>query len=127
MRAQHDLAGQIDVDRVPDVARRVIARDVQEIEVVVSSLDFGTKHGLISEQGEDFAQLVDHLRDRMRSAEKRGTAGQGHVDGVRGETLFGDPRRRARHGVFQAVVSSLERVTTRPAIGRWSNEGGQTA
>src|SRR5918995_5144249 len=113
MRAQHDLAGQIDVDRVPDVARRVIARDVQEIEVVVRGLDFGTKHGLISEQGEDLAQLVDHLRDRMRSAEKRRTAGQGHVDGVRGETLLeilGDERGMACTPGGGEL--SLERVTT---------------
>ena len=129
VRAQHDLAGQIDVDRVPDVARRVVARDVEQIEVVVRGLHLGTEHGLEPEQGEDLAQLVDHLRDRMRSAENRWTAGQGHVDGVRGETLLeilGDER-----GVPGAPGSGelgLERVATptgdRSLVGR---EGGQTA
>ena len=77
VRAQDDLPGQIDVDRVPDVARRVVARDVEHVEVVVRGLDLGTEDGLEAEQGEDLAQLVDHLRDGMRRAENWRTARAG--------------------------------------------------
>ena len=127
--AQHDLAGQIDVDRVPDIARRVIARDVEQVEVVVRGLDLRTEDGLEPEQGEDLAQLVDHLRDRMRRADNRLAPRQGHVDGVGGEAPL-----EIRGG--ERVVSSapgsgqlrLERIAApsgdRPLIGR---QGGETA
>ena len=43
VRAQDDLAGQIDDDRVPDIPRRVIARDVEQVEVVVPVSTSGPK------------------------------------------------------------------------------------
>ena len=129
MRAQHDLAGQIDVDRVPDVARRVIAGNVQEVEVVVRGLHLRTEDGLEPEQGEDLAQLVDHLGDRMRGADNRLATRQGHVDGVRGEALL--EILGGERFVSSAPGSGelrLERIASpsgdRPLIGR---QGGQTA
>ena len=59
---------RFDEEGVPDVAGRVIGGDVEQIEVVAAGFDFAPKDRLESHKSEDFAQLLDHLKNRMNDA-----------------------------------------------------------
>ncbi len=87
MRRTISALSDIDDDRVPDIARRMIARDVEQIEVVTAGFDLRAEDGLKPHQREDLAELVDHLADRVGVADRRAATGKRHVDRVGCESL----------------------------------------
>ena len=93
------LAG--DEERVLGVARRVVGRKVQRLEVVVVGLDLRAfahrvAHGL--EDGDDLVQRAD---DRVLGADGAANAGEGDVEAVK----FQRPR-----GASDALARDFEEV-----------------
>ena len=65
----------VDVERVPQVARRVVRRDVQHLEVADVVLDLGALVHDEAELPEDVGDLRDRLVDRMAAATPDGPPG----------------------------------------------------
>jgi hypothetical protein len=66
--------------RVPQVARRVVRRDVEQLEVVGLGLDFGSLEHLEAVGVEDLAQVAHEGLDRVQVTDGRRPAGRRHVD-----------------------------------------------
>ena len=74
MRAQHTVVGH--EERVVHVARRMIARNVERLEVVIVVLDLGSLVDREAQLDEDVDDLVEHLRERMEVPAREAHAGQ---------------------------------------------------
>jgi len=75
-RVRTDQVRRLDIERVEAVARGVIERDVQRLEVVLLGLDLGAIDGIETELQENPRDLIPGLVDGMAAAEFRGAAGQ---------------------------------------------------
>ena len=84
VRAQ-ELALDVDVERVPQVARGVVRRDVEHLEVGPVVLDLRALVGHEPELLEDLGDLAHRLDARMERAAPDRPAGRGDVDGFGGE------------------------------------------
>ena len=87
VRAQQhwSLAGVVLVvqpESVPHVARRVVLRDVEHLEVVVVPLHLWAFDHLESHRNEGVADLSHDQRGGMQTAHGRGPTGQRYVDGA---------------------------------------------
>ena len=62
------------------VARRMVVREVERLEVVVVVLHLGPLGDAVAELGEDLLHLADDQGHRVEAAERRPAAGEGDVD-----------------------------------------------
>ncbi len=99
--AQQQVAGQ--EERVLHVARGMVRREVQGLEVVVVGLDLRALDHGEAEPGEDLDDLVLHPAQRMGGAERRAAAGERQVG----------PRRRARSHALGLLCVGETRVHER--------------
>ena len=76
--AQQDVVA--DVEGVLRVARRVVLRNVERLEVVVVGLDLRAFGHREAHAEEDLLDLFEHLGQRVELAERRGPAGHRHVE-----------------------------------------------
>src|SRR4029079_13499503 len=79
------VSGDVDVQRVPQVAGRVIGRDVQQLEVGEVVLDLGALVDHEPELGEDPGDLGHRLDARVQGATANGPARRRDVDDLRPE------------------------------------------
>ena len=86
MRAQDDVV--LDVEGVLRVARRVVLREIEQLEVVVVVLDLRALDHVKAHAGEHVDQLILHEGDRVHAAQRRVLARFGDVDGLACELLF---------------------------------------
>ena len=73
------MAGDVHVERVPQVARRMVRGDVEHLEVGQVVLDLGPLVDHEPELPEDLGDCGDRLGDRVKRAARHGPSGQGHV------------------------------------------------
>ncbi len=106
VRAQHD-AGRGRVERVPHVARRMMRRDVEQLEVVGVGLDIARAVDLEAHLGPDGDDLPQRLRRRVQPAAGQPPAREGHVDALGLKRL-----RQARRGfpLLPILQRRLERL-----------------
>src|SRR5947209_8760943 len=78
MRPQKGL--RADVKRIPHVARRMVGRDIQSLEIVIVGFDFRTLYVLKSKPMKDFFHFSKRLRDRMKAAIGKWIAGKREID-----------------------------------------------
>ena len=69
-----------DEERVLRVARRMVRRKVQRLEVVVVGLDLGTFADGVAHRLEDGDDFVHHAQHRMLDADGAVNAGEGDVE-----------------------------------------------
>ncbi len=81
-----DAPGLGNEQRVPQVARRVIRRDVQQLEVVLLGLDLGALEDLEAVGVEDLAQVAHQGLHRMQVADRHRPARRAHVDRLGGQS-----------------------------------------
>ena len=93
------VALDVDVERVPQVARRVIERDVEHLEVAQVVLDLGRLVDDESELPEHLGDRVDGLVDRVERAAPDRPAGRRDVD-----RLGLEPARQRRAAQDGAAV-----------------------
>ena len=72
---------RVDPDRVPHVARGVVARDAQAVEVVRVPFDLGALDDVEAHLAEDAFHGATGERDGVQLALGQGARGQRHVDG----------------------------------------------
>jgi hypothetical protein len=77
------LAG--DEQRVLGVARGMVRREVERLEIVVVGLDLGAFADGIAHRFEDGDDLVHHAQHRMLDADGTLDAGQSDVEAVGGQ------------------------------------------
>jgi hypothetical protein len=111
MGAQQQAALPIDIEGVHGIARGVVGGDVHQLKVVAVPLYLGPFHGREAHVGEDADNLLQRLAHRVRIADGRTTAGQGHVEPLGGQVvaqarLF----QRLRALPVQALQDSLDPV-----------------
>ena len=82
-----DRSGLGDVQRVPQVARRVVGRDVEQLEVHEVGLDLRALVHLEAETMEDLAQLPFDGHQGMQMAHRPRTPRSGHVHPLRAQAL----------------------------------------
>ena len=128
VRPQQRVLAQ--VERVLHVARRMIARDVEGLEVVVVALDLRTLGDREAEPGEDRDDLVVDARQRMQRSLRRPAARQREIEAP--SPAFGLPLRRRRRGqprVQEALELALGLVgggaDERALLGRQGTERSQ--
>ena len=68
-------------ERVDGVARRVVGREVQRLEVEPVGLDVGPVRDLVAEREERRLHATPHDRQRMQPPDARGARRERHVDG----------------------------------------------
>ena len=78
--AQHDVV--IHVEGVLRVARRMVLRDVQKLEVVVVVLHLGALHDLVAHAHEDVDHLIESNVHRVQGTGAARRSRQGHVHGL---------------------------------------------
>ncbi len=100
MRAQQHPAGQ--EKRVLHLARRMVGRKIERLEVVEIVLDILGRDDLEAHRGENIEHLLHHQGQRMKPAARDARAGKGHVQARLCE-------RALERGRAQAL---LERVDT---------------
>jgi hypothetical protein len=116
--AKNDLLGwRVDDDGVPDVAGRMVCRDIEQVEVVLPGFHFRSEDGLEPQVREDLDQFIDHLVDRVQSADGWCATGHGHVNRF-GIELGLDRLEGARKLLAELV---------RGAAHRWPVFGGKLA
>ena len=101
LRAEQPPVGQ--VERVEDIARRMIGGRVQRVEVVVDRIEVGTIRHHEAQATEDGHRLVHDPGHGMDSAHAALAPGQGHVDGVGRDGRALDAVR----GLVQRFLQSL--------------------
>ena len=74
--------GCAEVQRVLHVARRVLGRHVERLEVVEVVFDFGAFEDLVAHAREDVLDLLTDAHQRMHVTERCESAGQRDVDGA---------------------------------------------
>src|SRR4051812_50212747 len=88
----------VDVERVPEVPRRMVGWDVQHLEVGEVVLDLGALEGHEPEATEDLGDLPDGLDDRVERAAADRTPGGRDVDGPVGKPPPEGPPPGSRPG-----------------------------
>ncbi|CDN46047.1 hypothetical protein BN871_KF_00060 [Paenibacillus sp. P22] len=83
LRAHQDVLGH--VERVLHIARRMVFRQVERLEVVVVGFDFRSFRDGITEADENILDLLLHLHERMDRARRQPAARQRHVDRLRAQ------------------------------------------
>ena len=96
----------VDVQRVPQVAGRVVGRDVEHLEVGDVGLDLGALVGHEAELPEDRADPADRLDDRMERAARDLPGGRGHVDGLLRQPGRQRGAARARAGLGEGGLDA---------------------
>jgi hypothetical protein len=107
-------AEDVDEERVLHVARGVVGRRVERVEVVPLGLDPGTGAHLEAEAVEDRLDLAPHERQRVQRAERLAARRQRDVDDARqvggqarlveGGESFGDRALDARLGAVRGLA-----------------------
>ena len=91
MRAQQEAIALLllllsgEEDRVLHIARRMIRRKIQRLEIVVVRFDLGTGANGIAHRLEDRDDLVHRADDGMLRAQRTANAGEGDVDALGSE------------------------------------------
>ena len=86
MRAQQQALAQrlallpFDYQRVLRVARGMVGREVERLEVVVIGLDLGPFGDRVSHPLEDFDDLIHRPYERMLNAKLAPVSGQGDIE-----------------------------------------------
>jgi hypothetical protein len=101
VRAQDELAGRIAAEGVLHVARGVVARDVQRLEVVPVELDLGTVEHLEAHGGEQVLEFAHDLGDRMQRAAFDARRAHGGIEAL-------DAARGGERGVLQLALARLD-------------------
>ena len=96
-----------DEQRVLRVARRMVRRKVQRLEVVVVGLDLGAFADRVAHRLEDGDDLVLHAQHRMLDADRALNAGQRDVEALGGELGIG------RRGVNACLCASSMAASAR--------------
>jgi hypothetical protein len=78
-----------DEQRVLRVARGMVRRKIQRLEVVVIGFDLGTFFDRVAQIAEDGDDLVHRLDDGMLRADGTANAGKGDVEALGGEFARG--------------------------------------
>ena len=99
MRAQQHPAGQ--EKGVLHLARRMVGRKVERLEVVEVVLDVLGRGDLEAHRGEDVEHPLHHQGQRMEPAARDARAGQGHVEARLAE-------RALQRGGAQALLERLD-------------------
>src|SRR5204862_495408 len=103
--------------RVLHVARRMIARDVERLEVVIVGLDLGPLGHREAEAGEDRDDLVVNARQRMERSLRRPAAGKREVESpAPALDLALDLEGRGEPGVQERLQLALALLGRRAAL-----------
>ena len=122
MRPQ-EVARDVHVERVPQVARRMVERDVQHLEVGQVVLDLRALVDGEPEPAEDLGDPAHRLDDRMERAARDRPAGRGDVDRLGGQAVASSPARRTAPRSASAAFDRGpdlvgDRADPRPVLGR---------
>ena len=90
-------------ERVLHVARRMVGRNVERVEVVIFGLHFGAVEHREPERGEQIFDFALDLRDGMQAAAARAGRGQREIE------PFG-VEARAQRGFVELALAALERL-----------------
>ena len=117
-----DAPGLGNEQRVPQVARRVVGRDVEELEVVLLGLDLWALEHLEAVGVEDLAQVAHHRLHRMQVPDRQRPARRAHVD-----RLGRQPRLEV--AVLELAEPSLDRRVElrRSSFASWPIAGRSAA
>ena len=103
-----------DDERVLGVARGMVGREVQRLEVVVVGLDLGAGSDGVAESSEDAHSLTPGAQDGMLRADLRARAGERDIDSRAGRDAM-----LARSGIgqqgFDAFLERVEALAERAA------------
>ena len=88
------------------VARGVLGREVERLEVVVVVLELGADGDVVAEAAEDVEQSVGHLREQVVAAGRHPLPRKGEVDALRGEA-------GVERGALQRRFAGLDRPLDR--------------
>ena len=117
-----EAAVDVDVQRVPQVARRMVGRDVEHPEVRGVALDLRPLVRHEPELAEDLRDPADRLLDGMQTAARDRPAGRRDVDGLRGqpgrESGLGRALPCVREGRLDRLANLVhDRPHARPIVG----------
>jgi hypothetical protein len=104
----------VDIERVPQVARRVVGRDVEHLEVGEVVLDLRALVGHEPELLEDLGDLAHRLDARVQRAAVDGPAGRGDVDRLGGQARL---ELRAPERAAALAERTLDRLADRVGDG----------
>ncbi len=110
--------GEVEVERVVLVQRRMVVREVERVEIVPLALGLGAERHDEAELAENAADLVDHAGDWMGRSNPLLAAGHGPVDGgllgaLRCQREF---RLPAIDGLLERLLDAIDRCTECPAL-----------
>ncbi len=116
MCPQND-AGRGGMERVPHIARRVMLRNIEQLEVCFVVFDFACPKNLKTHVRPDVVNVAQHLSRRVQPAACDRTTGQGHIDLARfkvmrqfalADQVCTDDQRRFQR-IFDFISSLAER------------------
>ena len=114
-------AVRVDPDRVPHVARGMVARDAQAVEVVRVPLDLGALDDVEAHLSEDALHGATGERDGVQLALGQGARGQRHVDrggGLRGGGAAAQRLAALVEGRFERVLEPVRALANRGPVRR---------
>ena len=101
----------IQPERVLHVARWMVGRDVQGVEVVVFGLDLGTVQHCEAERYKELLQFLLDACDRVQVATARSRRGKGEVDPFgfqpRAQGCLGERRLAGFERIFQLLAGAV--------------------
>ena len=117
-----EVAGDVDVEGVPQVAGRMVGCDVEHLEVGQVVLDLRSLVDDEAEPTEDLGDPAHRLDDRMEGASADRPTRRGHVERLPGEAVgqLGGPQPRATlgKGGFDRCPDLVgDRADPRPVVG----------
>ena len=112
--------GCLGEEGVPQVARRMMLGDVEQLEVVLLALHLGRAVHLEAHLGEDAVHLAQRLRGDVQPPARRPPPGQGHVQALGGQLILQvgrlDPGFAFRQGRFQSQLDLVGLLAHRAAL-----------
>ena len=110
VRAQQELI-DIEKERVLHVARGMIGREIERLEVVPIRFHFGPRIERVAHLQENLLELAPNDRDRMQVTEGREAGGEGDVEGPLAHLfLRGDLRGFFVERRFDAIAQLVQRI-----------------